>query len=686
MADFYLGLGANLGSRWTTLAYAIRHLDALPATRVTAVSSIYASKPVGLTDQPDFLNLVLRLETTLDAPALLANCLAIETALGRIRRERWGPRTIDIDLLHSPTYLISNDTLTLPHPRLWERSFVLVPLAEIAPALVIENRSVAEAARVFSATDLHPVAQLDWANPSECRSLLAGESDTANLRHPNRLQAGSYIQSSTACLPTLRPIALPAAPETIFTAVSDKPYAFLLDSAQPAGALGQFTFFGFNPFLIVRAHATGFTLTRPRTPDAPAETRTGDGLALLRELFARYRSTSLADWPFSGGAVGFFSYEFGRRLERVGTRRGDELEVPEFEWAFYDSLVAHNRTSGETVLIANPHGSRDAATIFAELEAVFMPAEVGRIIPNAPVRLQIATDSATPNPRRIKDNPPYPQTNAIHPTSNFTRDAYHRAIARIKDYIRSGDTYQVNLSQRFETPLPCPPYELFQRLRRLSPAPFASYLNFGDIVIVSSSPERLLRVRDGHADTRPIKGTRRRGSTPAEDAALRAELLSSEKDRAELLMICDLARNDLGRVCRPGTVRVDELFALEEHPTVFHLVANVSGQLAPERDVFDAIRALFPGGSITGAPKIRTMQIIDELELSRRHVYTGSIGYLGFDGNCDLNIAIRTLQCQHGRAYYHVGGGVVWDSVAENEYEETLVKGRAMHAALTEKP
>ena len=193
-------------------------------------------------------------------------------------------------------------------------------------------------------------------------------------------------------------------------------------------------------------------------------------------------------------------------------------------------------------------------------------------------------------------------------------------------------------------------------------------------------------MRDGHADTRPIKGTRRRGATPAEDAALRAELLASEKDRAELLMICDLARNDLGRVCLPGTVRVDELFALEEHPTVFHLVANVSGQLAPQRDVFDAIRALFPGGSITGAPKIRTMQIIDELELSRRHVYTGSIGYLGFDGNCDINIAIRTLQCQYGRAYYHVGGGVVWDSVAENEYEETLVKGRAMHAALTEMP
>ena len=283
---FYLGLGANLGPRWTTLAHAIRHLDALPDTRVAAVSSAYASKPIGVTDQPDFLNLVLSLETNLDAPTLLAHCLAIETTLGRIRRERWGPRTIDIDLLHSPTHLISNDTLTLPHPRLWERSFVLVPLAEIAPELVIENRSVAEAAQNLAATDLRPVAQLDWANPSECRSLLAGESDTSNLRHPNRLQAGSYIQTSTVRLPTLRPIALSAAPETVFSAVSDKPYAFLLDSAQPAGALGQFTFFGFNPFLVVRAHATGFTLTRPRTPDAPAETRTGDGLALLRELFA----------------------------------------------------------------------------------------------------------------------------------------------------------------------------------------------------------------------------------------------------------------------------------------------------------------------------------------------------------------------------------------------------------------
>ncbi len=202
--------------------------------------------------------------------------------------------------------------------------------------------------------------------------------------------------------------------------------------------------------------------------------------------------------------------------------------------------------------------------------------------------------------------------------------------------------------------------------------------------MASSSPERFLRLHDGRVETRPIKGTRARGGTPAEDAERGRELSASEKDRAELLMIVDLERNDLGRVCDYGSIRVDELYRLETHPTVLHLVAAVSGQLRTGCDVFDCLRAAFPGGSITGAPKIRAMQIIDELETCRRHLYTGSLGYLGFDGNCDLNIAIRTIVCLGGRAYYHVGGGIVADSDPESEYQETLDKGLAMHAALTD--
>jgi para-aminobenzoate synthetase component 1 len=253
----------------------------------------------------------------------------------------------------------------------------------------------------------------------------------------------------------------------------------------------------------------------------------------------------------------------------------------------------------------------------------------------------------------------------------------------VKEYIAAGDVYQVNLSQRFEIQTTDEPYAIYERLRQFSPAPFGAYLDAGNFQILSSSPELLLRVDEhGRALTRPIKGTRPRGNTPAEDRRLAAELFASEKDQAELLMIVDLERNDLGRVCRYGSIQVQERHRIETHPTVFHLVATVVGQLRENTDVFDCLRSMLPGGSITGAPKIRAMQLIDELEPCRRHVYTGSLGYLGFDGTCDLNVAIRTILCRAGRASYHVGGGIVADSDSETEYQETLAKGRAMRAAL----
>jgi para-aminobenzoate synthetase component 1 len=269
-------------------------------------------------------------------------------------------------------------------------------------------------------------------------------------------------------------------------------------------------------------------------------------------------------------------------------------------------------------------------------------------------------------------------------TANFSRADYECAVGRVKEYIRSGDVYQINLSQRFETPLPCAPAELYRRLRTHSPAPYGCFLNFGGVQVAGVSPERFLRVEDDHVTTRPIKGTRPRGRDAGEDLKLKTELAVSEKDRAELLMIVDLERNDLGRVCVPGSVSVENLYALEAHPTVWHQVAEVSGRLEAGRDVFDCIRAAFPGGSITGAPKIRAMQLIDELEPHRRHLYTGAMGYLGFDGRAELNIAIRTITCVGGRAYFHAGGGVVWDSDPAAEYEETLTKAKALRAALTD--
>lgn len=268
--------------------------------------------------------------------------------------------------------------------------------------------------------------------------------------------------------------------------------------------------------------------------------------------------------------------------------------------------------------------------------------------------------------------------------ANFTKEEYISAVKKVKGYIASGDVYQVNLSQRFTTNLELPPFELYRCLRKINPSPFAAYLNFGKVTVISSSPERFLHFSSNNrvVHTRPIKGTRPRGKTPAEDSALAKELLSSEKDRAELIMIVDLERNDLSRVCEFGSVFVPELIKVEKHPTVYHLVSTITGRLPVDKSRIDILKASFPGGSITGAPKIRAMEIIDELEPTKRGIYTGSIGYFSFTGNMDLNIVIRTFIVKDNMAYFQVGGGIVSDSDPEGEYYETLDKGKALMEAL----
>ena len=266
--------------------------------------------------------------------------------------------------------------------------------------------------------------------------------------------------------------------------------------------------------------------------------------------------------------------------------------------------------------------------------------------------------------------------------SNFTPEEYIKAVDRVRKYIAAGDVFQVNLSQRFEADLKIPPYELYKRLRMVNPAPFASYLNFQGVTIVSASPERFLKVEGDLVETRPIKGTRPRGKDPVEDGRLAQELTHSTKDRAENVMIVDLERNDLGRVCRYGTVNVTELAILETFPTVFHLTSTVVGRLRRGKNNIDLLKATFPGGSITGAPKVRAMEIIDEMEPTKRSVYTGSIGYLSFNEDMDINIVIRTFLTKEGKAYFNVGGGIIYDSDSETEYMETLDKAKALIRAL----
>jgi len=264
----------------------------------------------------------------------------------------------------------------------------------------------------------------------------------------------------------------------------------------------------------------------------------------------------------------------------------------------------------------------------------------------------------------------------------FTHKEYVAAVEKGRQYIIAGDIFEVNLSQRFEAELAITPYELYRRLRQINPAPFACYLDFDEVSVVSASPERFLCLRGDRVETRPVKGTRRRGKSPEEDEILASELLNSPKDRAENIMIVDLERNDLGRVCRFGTVKVTELAILEVFPTVFHLTSTVVGRLREDMDGIGLLQATFPGGSITGAPKVRAMEIIDELEPTKRSVYTGSIGYLSFNGDLDLNIAIRTFLVKEKKAYFQVGGAVVYDSDPEAEYQETLDKARALFDAL----
>jgi para-aminobenzoate synthetase component 1 len=390
-----------------------------------------------------------------------------------------------------------------------------------------------------------------------------------------------------------------------------------------------------------------------RLTDGSGRTRelAADPLGVLRELLEQNRYPEpAAGIPFSGGAVGYLGYDLGRLIEKVPVSAADDLGLPECYLAFYDNVVAFDHFTNKTYLVARDEtGLRELREVLAR-----------------PAAAAAAPDANSGSALR----------------SNFSREAYVRAVERAREYIIEGEIYQVNLSQRFECDLGLPPAELYRRLRKINPAPFAAYLGFNDVSVASASPERFLRVQGGRVQSRPIKGTRPRGGSATADARLAAELLASPKDRAENLMIVDLVRNDLGRVAACGTVLVTGMAELETFATVFHLTSTVEAILKPGADRIDLIRAAFPGGSITGAPKVRAMEIIAELEPNRRGVYTGAIGYLGFDGGMDLNIAIRTIVIQGGKAYFQAGGGIVYDSVPEAEYQEMLDKARALAAAL----
>jgi len=410
---------------------------------------------------------------------------------------------------------------------------------------------------------------------------------------------------------------------------------------------------GVDPWLTLRGHRTGTTITDGDRTTELAQ----DPFTALQRVLEHVRVPGHPDLPLPAGLLGYLAYDLKDCLEDLPRTSVDDLGLPLLHLVAPSVLVVHDRhADATTLLVTRLEGDDDDA--------------VAR-------RVARFTD-ALRGPAR----PPGPAGTTGPATSGLSRAEYLAAVEAVRAYIVEGDVYQVNMSQRFEAPFTGDPFETFATMYAANPASFFAYVEAGDHQVVSTSPERFLRLRDGVVETRPIKGTRPRGATPAQDADLRAELLSSPKEDAELSMIVDLLRNDISRVCRAGTVDVTAHKRLETYANVHHLVSRVQGVLAPGCDAVDLLRATFPGGSVTGCPKIRAMGVIDELEPVRRHVYTGSIGYLGFDGSMDLSIAIRTATFSGGRAVFSVGGGIVIDSDPASEFEETLHKGLTLTAAL----
>ena len=469
-------------------------------------------------------------------------------------------------------------------------------------------------------------------------------------------------------------------PLTACARFQDLPFLTFLDSATDPEHLGRHSFLAADPATAVRSKGQ---LTQ-QLVDGRWIRVAPDPLTHVGALLAPHAGDPVTGLPpFQGGVAGYVGYDWGMMLERVPRTRYDDLSVPDVLLGLYDWVIAWDHAERRAWVISTgipergtAREQRAARRLAFVKERLAVRPDVGGL----PSRQKDAVASGAP---RRPAAPSYPVSDFPGVRSNFTREGYLDAVGRVIEYVCAGDIFQANLSQRLEAPLVGTPLDLYRRLRQRNAAPFSAYLDFGDLVVASSSPERFLRVQPGgRVETRPIKGTRPRGLSPEHDAALARALVESEKDRAENVIIVDLLRNDLSRVCRAGTVRVPELFALEHYATVHHLVSTVVGELAPEHPPADLLRAAFPGGSITGAPKVRAMQIIAELEPTQRAVYCGSIGYLSLTGALDTSIVIRTCLVLGRQVYAQVGGGIVADSDPESEYRETLDKARGLVAAL----
>jgi len=461
-------------------------------------------------------------------------------------------------------------------------------------------------------------------------------------------------------------------PESLVGQLRGESGIVLLRSRSFDSPQARYSFVAANPFLTFRSSGSRCEISRPQTPDPRPQIQFGNPWQLLDALMSRFELLDEIDLPFPlGGAFGYWGYDLKNFTEPKLPRRAvNDLELPDCHVGFYDSLVVFDHRLGKVCIVStglDADGSRNEER--AQKQNEFWLSKL------ADPRETL--ESFLPRPRRGGEGR---GEGAI--LSNVTRADFLAAVERAQRYIRAGDIYQVNLSQRLTAQCQLSGWDLFEKLSAVSPAPFSAFLDCGDFQIASSSPEQFLRMSGAHIQTRPIKGTRPRDADPTRDAQLAYELQTSAKELAELVMITDLLRNDLGKVCEYGSVQVPELARLEKFAQVQHLVSTVEGRLRKDVTHFAAFASCFPGGSITGAPKFRAMEIIDELEPVSRGPYCGAIGYLGFNREGQLNIAIRTAICRDGVAHFNVGAGIVADSIPEAEYEETLAKARGFFAAL----
>jgi len=454
------------------------------------------------------------------------------------------------------------------------------------------------------------------------------------------------------CLDELERLECNVVPADILDYAEKHVGSILLDSVSQGYGFGRYSIFACSPRKEILAHRDRIEIITTEG----SEIRRGDPLESLRfelgnpsnEVFPK------REIPLLGGALGYFAYDFGRRLRKPSLGFDKVRESPDMRFYLYDAVLVWDHLSEELFL------ARDSREEGAERTSEFLKS--------------ILRDCRSGDKTGVFEVGPL--------ASNISRQDFLENVESVRRLILEGEIYQANLSRGYSASFQGSSAALYRRLRMENPAPYSAYMNFGDEIILSTSPERFLHCRDRVANTRPIKGTRPRGRSIEEQVRLENDIAGSEKDRAELLMIVDLERNDLGRVCEIGSIRVDNLFALESYASVIHQTASVSGRLANGMDAFDCIGAMFPGGSITGAPKIRAMEALNAIETEWRGIYTGSIGYLGRDGEADFNIAIRTLRICENRVAFNVGGGIVWDSTPESEYEETLHKAKAILKAL----